>query len=397
MKKLIVIALFLNATLLGGRFWQEMPASAQGGGGGEPATDKRFCADPSGDGTVDISDAVNILNFLFTGGSPPYCIAQELSLPEGLTDQQGEILSHMSIVELPIDDTGRTAKTLRISGLNVQIVNGSGSTASSTNNTGNLIVGYQEMRTQPEENRRIGSHNLIVGKLHNYVSAGGLVVGIHNTIGGLYASVSGGSDNTADGESSSVSGGSLNVASGSQASVSGGSQNVASGLQASVSGGKANLAGGLITAVSGGANNRAEGNAASVSGGFLNVASGNRSSVSGGQENEAAGYGSSVSGGGGPPSPEIGEPQGNKALGDYSVVAGGQVNVAGPGPNSTVTGGNNNKALGSFSSVTGGDGNVASGSFSSITGGRSNTAGGSYASVSGTCNRVEADECGITP
>ena len=50
--------------------------------------------------------------------------------------------------------------TLRISGLNVQIVNGEGATAS-TNALGNLILGYNE--PSQETARRTGSHNLVLG------------------------------------------------------------------------------------------------------------------------------------------------------------------------------------------------------------------------------------------
>src|SRR5688572_7352209 len=59
-----------------------------------------------------------------------------------LTPEQAEILSHMSLVMLD-DGTGNPKKTLRISGLNVQIVNGLGSTQTA-DGTGNLIVGYNE-------------------------------------------------------------------------------------------------------------------------------------------------------------------------------------------------------------------------------------------------------------
>ena len=40
-----------------------------------PATDERYCADSNGDGRLDISDAVDILQFLFTGESVPHCVA----------------------------------------------------------------------------------------------------------------------------------------------------------------------------------------------------------------------------------------------------------------------------------------------------------------------------------
>jgi hypothetical protein len=98
----------------------------------------------------------------------------------------------------------RTGTDIVFSGVNVQIVNGTGST-SSANETGNLIVGYNELRGSGDN--RTGSHNIVVGKQNNYSSWGGIVVGYHNDISGVYASVSGGRDNTASGDFSSVSGG----------------------------------------------------------------------------------------------------------------------------------------------------------------------------------------------
>jgi len=81
MKRFIVLVLIVNALLLGVRAWQELPVAQ--GGVGLPATDDRFCADPNGDGVVDMADALTILNFLFTGqGSPPYCITEGTSIDE---------------------------------------------------------------------------------------------------------------------------------------------------------------------------------------------------------------------------------------------------------------------------------------------------------------------------
>ena len=59
-----------------------------------------------------------------------------------LTPEQAEILSYQSIVYLD-DGQGDTVKTLRIEGINVQVVNGEGTT-NTTNGLGNLIVGYNE-------------------------------------------------------------------------------------------------------------------------------------------------------------------------------------------------------------------------------------------------------------
>ena len=51
-----------------------------------------------------------------------------------------QIHHYMSLLELD-DGQGGTVKTLRIEGINVQVVNGEGTT-NTTNGLGNLIVGY---------------------------------------------------------------------------------------------------------------------------------------------------------------------------------------------------------------------------------------------------------------
>jgi hypothetical protein len=218
---------------------------------------------------------------------------------------------------------------VRITGANLRIVNGLGRTDCTDeqgnpmpdcpNGLGNLIVGYNEPRTEGFENMRTGSHNIVVGKEHNFSRFGGLVVGLHNEISGDFSAISGGGGNIASGTISSISGGGgASVASGLGASISGGSTNTASGAFSSVSGGllnnatnaqswvgggTANTASGLRSSVSGGLDNTAEGDHSSISGGEGNEASGEVSSISGGEHNLASGIGSSVSGGrdNGPP------------------------------------------------------------------------------------------------
>lgn len=189
----------------------------------------------------------------------------------------------------------RSGDTLTFTGMNLHVLNGLGSTAT-TNGTGNLVVGYNGLR-DGRENQRSGSHNLVVGDEQNYTSYGGLVAGSLNTVSAPYASVSGGAKNTASGKSASISGGFGSTANGEAASVSGGRGNTASGLMASVSGGRRSKAMGLYSSVTGGSTNEVTGYAATTSGGRHNVASGPVSSVSGGADNVAEGESSSVSGG----------------------------------------------------------------------------------------------------
>ncbi len=379
MKRIVVFALVLNAALLG-VIAHQLVAIA---GGGAVATQN---GDTNGDGSRDISDAVHLLQWLFSGGEPPVAIAQEggnddaieelreqiAELQSGsrlsnaaivnnmdaiaglradvdsvMVDTAGnvaaiadlvanpagglnavhyEMLEHMSIEQLPTDDDGNTAKTIRFSGVNVQVVNGTGSTNGDGNGLGNLIVGYQELRTDdpwdngiPDDtNDRSGSHNLVVGSRHNYSIFAGMVVGGSNTISGPWSTVSGGENNIASGFSSTVSGGEHNTASGLRSTVSGGYQNTASARSSTVSGGSQNTASEDFSTVGGGCRNSALAEHSTVSGGDRNTAERNWSTVSGGLNNTASGSRSTVSGGGD-----------NTALGQWSTVSGGRSNSAG--------------------------------------------------------------------
>jgi len=170
----------------------------------------------------------------------------------------------MEIVQVP-DGLGGTVKTISFHGVNVRIVNGTGTTDGVVDGAGNLIVGYNELRGAGDD--RSGSHNLVVGKEHNFSSFGGLLAGQRNTVSGGWSSVSGGRLNAASGLLSSVSGGAFNEASGDHSSVSAGISNLASGDHSSVSGGRNNAAGGFYSSVSGGQGNLASGDVSSVSGG----------------------------------------------------------------------------------------------------------------------------------
>jgi hypothetical protein len=148
--------------------------------------------------------------------------------------------------------------------MNMQVVDGSGTTAGTTNGLGNLIVGYNENNLSAT---RAGSHNFVVGVDHEYTSFGGVVAGERNTITGQYASICGGYSNTASGLTSSVTGGTANTASAVDASVTGGFSNTASASQASVSGGTGNTASGSSSSVSGGSDNTSDGPYTSICGG----------------------------------------------------------------------------------------------------------------------------------
>ena len=180
------------------------------------------------------------------------------------------LLDRLNGVTRGVDpNTGKD--TITFSGINVQIVNGSGLT-NVTDGAGNLIIGYNVLRGSADD--RSGSHMLVIGDRNNYTvnSFGGMVIGRDNQTSAAFASVSGGSANIASGPSSSVSGGSQNTASASGASVSGGDLNTASGDASSASGGHSNRAMTNFASISGGINNVAKGTYSSVSGGIYNTA-----------------------------------------------------------------------------------------------------------------------------
>ncbi len=292
----------------------------------------------------------------------------------------------------------RTGNDITFSGVNVHIVSGSGTTDGTVNGLGNLVVGYNEERTSG--NDKTGSHNIVIGSMHNYSSYGGLVAGHNNSISGQYAAVSGGRNNIAAGYASSITGGggpesfNGNIAFADFSAILGGEANLtgdgtcsfdltnddytctpgsdtAVGLQSTVSGGNGNIASGETSSVSGGLKNKATGVTSSISGGRSNTASNYQSSVSGGYNNTASSYQSSVSGG-----------YYNRADGATSSVSGGANNIA-EGSISSVSGGDNNTASGVRSSVSGGANNLTPGKYSSVSGGRYNLSSGESSSVTG--------------
>lgn len=171
-----------------------------------------------------------------------------------------------------------TNKLLRITGANVQIIDGTGSTNSSSL-VGNLIVGYNGERGSG--NVRTGSHNLILGDANNYAGSANIVSGSSNEVNSDYAAVIGGRGNTVSGDSGAILSGFSNTVTGQNATISGGAFNFSTGLTSSVSGGL---------------ENQATNTGASVSGGNANVASGQVSSVSGGINRSATGNGNWAAG-----------------------------------------------------------------------------------------------------
>ncbi len=212
-----------------------------------------------------------------------------------LTREQAEILSHMSIVHLD-DEQGGTRKTVRFESVNVQVVNGTGTTDGPVNGLGNLIVGYNETGNYFGDDRT-GSHNIVAGSESSHSSYGCVIQGLANTVAAPYSATLGGRKNRCFAEQAVVCGGDHNRVTGSAAAVLGGQSNLASGRRGTVSGGVGNTASFDESTVSGGASNLASGPFAAVSGGAYNTASGHSSAVSGGSFNQAMAQHSAVSGG----------------------------------------------------------------------------------------------------
>jgi hypothetical protein len=191
-------------------------------------------------------------------------------------------------------------------GANVHVRNGLGSTGA-IDGRGNLFVGWDDWNSS---GRRGGSHNLVVGPRHDFMSSGGIVAGLNNTItapnavifgymnrgNGELSAILGGQGNETRATTSTIIGGFTNVASGTSSTV-GGAGNEASGSGASVTGGSANVASGQASSISGGVWHQAIAPNASISGGYGNVVTAEGGSVAGGRGNTADGDYSSIAGG----------------------------------------------------------------------------------------------------
>jgi hypothetical protein len=238
------------------------PASAQ------------LCGDVNDNGAVTTGDAQIVLRYavgqdvnLICDGECAVLDPRVTALEGALADTQAALSAaqaQLADVQALLQGVSRTDDALVISGTNLQVIDGSGSTTGPTNGAGNIIIGYNEGTLGQT---RSGSHNLIVGIEHDYNSFGGVVAGEHNTIDARAACVLGGSDNVATGPFSSVGGGFANEASGTNAVVSGGCEYMATNTYAAVSGGRLAVASGPWSSVTGGSTNKATAAYASVSGG----------------------------------------------------------------------------------------------------------------------------------
>jgi hypothetical protein len=158
--------------------------------------------------------------------------------------------------------------TLVLSGANLQVVNGTGSTDGSPNGAGNVIIGYNTTFGLP----KTGSHFLIVGDDHGYTTSSGIVAGNANSVTGQYGAAVGGQFNHVSGDFSAIVGGIDNLVSGIRGFIGGGNGNVASGQSSFVGGGDDNAASGDLSSTVGGSGLAAEGDRSFIGGGTSQTA-----------------------------------------------------------------------------------------------------------------------------
>lgn len=217
-------------------------------------------------------------------------------------------------------------RTVRLTGVNLQVVNGLDRTES-VNGAGNILIGYDEPTTfeftaplcsrararngAPIANEadcltaggvfgvqhKSGSHNLVLGTQNGYSSFAGIVAGRLNYSNEMYGSVLGGADNRASGRFSAVLTAQGSTVRGNNAAILGGIGNQANGSHSTVAGGIGNVAAGQQAIVVGGERNEAPGEKSVMVGGFRNVVSGTHATVSGGRVNTVSGQAASLLGG----------------------------------------------------------------------------------------------------
>jgi hypothetical protein len=197
----------------------------------------------------------------------------------------------VSALQATLAGVTRSGNTLRLSGLNLRLDSGAGSTDAPVNGLGNLFIG-----DNGSPGVQTGSNNLVIGDGQTFTSYGGLVAGTKNTIQAPSASVTGGTNNVASGSSSAVGGGELNSAAGQASFIGGGCDNVAGsgpliGVGCSftddqaVLGGIANMAPGDASGAVGGTENTVTGAFGAAIGGEFNIAADTDSAIVAGCDN----------------------------------------------------------------------------------------------------------------
>lgn len=111
-----------------------------------------------------------------SGGTTGECKAKET--PVALPSEKAEQETLLSILpHIKYEASGVAGKpTIQVSGVNVQVVNGGGKTAT-THGEGNLVIGYDENGPWPKHTQT-GSHNLILVHSRNSRATGAYSPGL---------------------------------------------------------------------------------------------------------------------------------------------------------------------------------------------------------------------------
>ena len=215
---------------------------------------EQVCGDVNGDDKVTTSDAQATLKA---------AVGQDVALT--CTDGCAALEVRVAELEALVANLSIAGNNMVLTGMNFQVVSGSGTTTGTINGTGNIIVGYNE--TNSSNDKRTGSHNIVVGRYHSFSKFGGLIAGEDNSISGESASVLGGAENSASGNGSLVVGGFRNQSEAVTSVAVAGESNRAQGRSCLVTGGASNRCTGIASAVNGGTNNLCTGTASAVGGG----------------------------------------------------------------------------------------------------------------------------------
>jgi hypothetical protein len=205
--------------------------------------------------------------------------------PQGAVGPSGDTVRHAVYALDPFisvngnPDNGLNGPNIYITGANLHIVSGAGSTNTTNNGAarglGNLIIGYNEIvpGTSLPPNARTGTHNLVVGRFNQFTddTSGNIIGGEQNiAVGNGYGNILGGQVNQATGAGTFVVG-QLNVANGQDTSILGGFDNQANDSQSVICGGRFNQSWGLENVIVGGSGNIEN---RSTSGGFAVIVGG---------------------------------------------------------------------------------------------------------------------------
>jgi hypothetical protein len=214
----------------------------------------QVCGDVNADNNVTVTDAQRVLRA--SVGVPVELVCQ---------DQCAALETRLEVLEDLLANLKIDGNNLVLTGMNFQVVSGSGETDGNVNGKGNIIIGYNEADDNDDEDS--GSHNLVVGRFHSYSGYGGIVAGEDNEILGAASSVLGGEQNRAEEDGSVIVAGQDNETDGETSVILGGELNHTLTRSSGIAGGSNNVSAGIVSFIDGGNNNIVTGNGSVIGGG----------------------------------------------------------------------------------------------------------------------------------